>query len=64
MEQILDVRQALEILGISEPSLYRLVRPGEVTVAKLAGRTLFPPADLEALVERHLRGREQAQGLE
>jgi hypothetical protein len=61
MEQLVDVRRALELLAISEASLYRFVRRGEVAVVKLGGRTLFRPADLEALVERHLRGGQQAR---
>jgi excisionase family DNA binding protein len=60
MEQLLDVTQALEVLGISEATLYRFVRRGELTVVKLGDRTLFRPRDLEALVERQLRGGQQA----
>jgi excisionase family DNA binding protein len=60
MEPLLDVTQALEVLGISEATLYRFVRRGELAVVKLGDRTFFRPRDLEALVERQLRGGQQA----
>jgi excisionase family DNA binding protein len=61
MEKLYDVKRALEVLCISKPTLFRLIRRGEPAAVKLGGRTLFRPADLEALVERHLRGGQQAR---
>jgi excisionase family DNA binding protein len=61
MENLYDVQQAREALGVSAPTLFRLVKHGELVAVKLGGRTLFRPADLEALVERHLRGGQQAR---
>lgn len=53
MEKLLDVKQACELLGISEATLYRIIRRNEVTIVKLRNRTLFRLADLDELVERH-----------
>ena len=48
----LSVREAAAALGISRPTLYRLIGRGELTPFKLGSRTLILRADLEALVGR------------
>jgi excisionase family DNA binding protein len=60
MEKLYDVQRAREALGVSAPTLFRLVKRGELAAVKLGRRTLFRPADLEALIERHLRGGQRA----
>jgi excisionase family DNA binding protein len=45
------------MLGISRPTLFRLIGRGELSVVKLARRTLFRPADLDALVLQSLQRR-------
>ena len=39
-------------IGVSEPTLWRLLRDGELPRIKLRGRTLVRYADLDALLER------------
>jgi excisionase family DNA binding protein len=56
-EALLSVQDACEMLGISRPTLFRLIGRGELSVVKLARRTLFRPADLDALVLQSLRRR-------
>ena len=43
------VPDACTALGISRTSLYELVKRGELTLIKIAGRTLVPRSELERL---------------
>ena len=43
------VPDACAALGISRTSLYELVKRGEITLIKIAGRTLVPRSELERL---------------
>jgi excisionase family DNA binding protein len=43
------VPDACTALGISRTSLYELVKRGEITLIKIAGRTLVPRSELERL---------------
>lgn len=54
-EALLNVQEACAALGISRPTLFRLIGRGELAVVKLGDRTLFRPADLDALVVQSLR---------
>jgi excisionase family DNA binding protein len=55
VDQLLNVRQAQETLGISRPTLFRLVRSGEIAVVKIGSRTLFRTEDLRRFVDSHVR---------
>jgi excisionase family DNA binding protein len=51
-----DVAQAQRTLGeISRPTLYRLIRNGELAVVKIGSRTLFRPEDLRDFIDRHVQ---------
>lgn len=41
----------MSLLGISRPTLARLLRRGELPVVKVAGRTLIDPSDLRSFIE-------------
>jgi excisionase family DNA binding protein len=51
-ERLLSVVEVAKLLGVSRPTVYRLVIDGELPVVKIRDRTLFRPTDVEALVER------------
>lgn len=51
---VLTAINAAAYLSVSKPTLYRLIKKGEVKPVKLGGRTLFRRADLDALIERSL----------
>jgi excisionase family DNA binding protein len=51
-ERLLSVRAVCDRLGVSRQSVYRLVADGSLTVVKIRDRTLFRPADIDALIER------------
>jgi excisionase family DNA binding protein len=57
MKRLLDVTNTRETLGVSVPTLYRLMAQGELPFVKIAGRTLFRPSDVDELVERNVRRR-------
>ena len=55
MDQLLDVGQAQKLLGVSRPTVFRLVRSGEIAVVKIGSRTLFRADDLRHFVDQHVR---------
>ena len=57
LEALLSVQQACELLGISRPTLFRLIRQGALPIVKIGDRTLLRPADLDALIARSLQRR-------
>jgi excisionase family DNA binding protein len=46
--------QTMRILNISNKTLYKLVKLGELRPVKLCGKTLFPVEDLRALIKRKI----------
>lgn len=56
LSPILNVADTAAYLCVSRPSVYRLARNGDLKTVKLGGRTLFRRADLDALIERSVRG--------
>ena len=48
----IGVEDAAKMLGITVPSLRRLQREGEIPFAKVGGRVLFRPDQLESYLER------------
>jgi excisionase family DNA binding protein len=55
MDQLLDVAQAHRALGISRPTLFRLIRGREIAVVKIGSRTLFRAEDLRHFVDQRVR---------
>jgi excisionase family DNA binding protein len=55
VDQLLDIGQVQRLLGISRPTLFRLIARGEITVVKIGRRTLFRPDDLRHFVDQHVR---------
>jgi excisionase family DNA binding protein len=43
--------------GVSESTLARLIRHGEIPVVKIGGRGLIDPTDLDAFIQRQKRRR-------
>ncbi|MBZ9936654.1 helix-turn-helix domain-containing protein [Mesorhizobium sp. BR1-1-16] len=46
------IREGAEYLGVSEPTLWRLLRDGTLPRVRLRGRTLVRFVDLDALLAR------------
>lgn len=61
--ELLPLRVAAEIIGISPASLYRLQAEGRVTFKRIAGRVLLPVADIAAIVDGAENWKASAQGL-
>jgi excisionase family DNA binding protein len=55
-DDLQNVAQAQRTLGqISRPTLYRLIRNGEIAVVKIGSRTLFRPEDLRDFIDQHVQ---------
>ncbi len=52
MEKLYSVKEAVEVLKLSAPTLWRNVKAGELQVIRVGSRVLFSEADLQAFVER------------
>jgi excisionase family DNA binding protein len=48
--RLLRVRQVAEVLAVSEPTVWRLARTGELRVVRVGGSTRFLPGDVQSLV--------------
>lgn len=46
------IREAGQALGVSRPTLYRLIARGELATFKMGSRTLILRTELEALLDR------------
>jgi excisionase family DNA binding protein len=55
LERLRNMREVCHLLGVSRMTVQRLVARGELPVVKLGDRSLFRPADIDALVERSRR---------
>lgn len=55
MEQLLTVKEAAAQLKLSRPSVYRLMKRGELKSVKLGGARRIPQRELERLVDRKTR---------
>lgn len=49
-----SIADGAKYIGVSEPTLWRMLRDGELARVKLRGRTLVRYSDLNALLERSL----------
>lgn len=55
MTQLLTVREAAKVLRLSVPTLYRLMRAGQLKSVKLGGARRIPEREVERLVTRKTR---------
>jgi excisionase family DNA binding protein len=60
LEPLLDVRQVGEMLGVSRPTVYRLVNRGVLVPIRIGQGLRFAPADLRDLFERQREEGERA----
>lgn len=56
----ITIRQTCEQLGVSDDTIYRLIKRGDLDAFKLGTRTLVTVASIEALVARAPRLTEAA----
>jgi excisionase family DNA binding protein len=56
LEQLLTVADVLNRLRISRPTLYRMLKSGQLPTVKIGKRTLFDPADVRSLIARSKEG--------
>lgn len=55
-EELLTVEEAADWLTISKPTLWRMIRGGEIPVVKIARRTIrIKLSDVENYIEKHYR---------
>jgi excisionase family DNA binding protein len=54
-QRLLSVVEVGALLGVSRPTVHRLVSSGQLAVVKIGDRTLFRPRDVQALIERSTR---------
>jgi excisionase family DNA binding protein len=52
LEPLLTVRAVCRVLGISKPTLYRLIHSGELMPVRVSKSPRFLPADIRAYLER------------
>ena len=57
LSPLLSVNEVAELLGISRPTVYALIRRGELVPIRVGERARFEPADVRAYLERHREGR-------
>jgi excisionase family DNA binding protein len=50
LEPLLSIDDVARLLRVSESSVYRLVRNGELARVKVGGRTLFEPKTVRAFI--------------
>lgn len=51
MEKLLTRIEVQEILNLSAPTIYKLLREGELKGFRVSGRLRFRPKDIKALIE-------------
>ena len=55
MEKLtMNISEAAQILGISRPTMYRLIARGDFPVLRIGRRTLIPIAPLERWIEKQI----------
>jgi excisionase family DNA binding protein len=50
---LLSINEVAELLGISRPTVYALIRRGELVPIRVGERIRFDPADIRAYLERN-----------
>ncbi len=56
LEKLLTVQDVMDILRISRPTLYRMLKTGGLRPVRIGKRTLFDPVDIRGLIEEAKRG--------
>jgi excisionase family DNA binding protein len=56
VDKLLTVSDLMDSLRISRPTLYRLLKSGQLIPVRIGKRTLFDPADIRAFVEASKSG--------
>jgi excisionase family DNA binding protein len=51
-EKLLNIKQVQEILGLSERTIFRLIKKGEIQGFKIGREWRFTEADISAYIER------------
>jgi excisionase family DNA binding protein len=55
LEPLLTVAAVCEILGVSKPTVYRLIHAGELVPLRVSKSPRFTPADVRTYLERQRR---------
>ena len=53
LEPLMTVQGVCDVLGVSKPTLYRIIRVGELAPIRVSRSPRFAPADVRAYLERH-----------
>lgn len=53
LEPLLTVQGVCDVLRVSKPTLYRLIRGGELVPIRVSRSPRFAPAEVRAYLERH-----------
>jgi excisionase family DNA binding protein len=57
LSPLLSINEVAGLLGISRPTVYALIRRGDLIPIRVGERARFEPADVRAYLERHREGR-------
>jgi len=57
LEPLLTFEAVCRLLGVSKPTLYRIVRSGELPAIRVSQSPRFARDDIRAYLERHREGR-------
>jgi excisionase family DNA binding protein len=56
LQKLLTVEEVMQVLRISRPTLYRMLRAAKLEPVKIGKRTLFEMTDIRALIDRSKHG--------
>lgn len=57
IEKLLSVKEVAEILGVSRPTIDKLIKAGKIGSTYISGRKMFTKKDIEQFIEsRNVRG--------
>lgn len=54
MEKLYTVKETMEILRVSRPTLYRIVKGGSLGSVKVQGKTVFKESELSRFIARSI----------
>jgi excisionase family DNA binding protein len=57
LSRLLSINDVAALLGISRPTVYALIRRGELVPIRVGQRARFESADVRAYLERHRESR-------
>jgi excisionase family DNA binding protein len=57
IEKLLTVQDLMDTLRISRPTLYRMLKAGQLKPVRIGKRTLFDPADIRGLIQEAKTGK-------